>query len=751
MSQEFNLVSELALIMIAAGVFTIISKALKQPLILGYIIAGFIIGPHLGLFPNISGSAETVSLWSEIGIIFLLFGLGLEFSFKKLIKIGGSALIMAGTKFIGMFTLGIIVGSALSWSTMESVFLGGMLAMSSTTIVLKAYDDLGLKKAAHAPLVFGSLVFEDLIAVLLMVLLSTLAVKNSFDGGQMLAGLAKLAFFLILWFLVGIYVIPSVLKRAYKYLNDEILLIVALGLCFGMVSLAQLAGFSSALGAFVMGSLLSETLQGEHIARLTGSVKDMFGAIFFVSVGMMVDPAVIARYWAVILLLAVVVIAGVLFFSTGGAILAGQGLDKAVHCGFSLAMLGEFAFIIASLGVSMGVLRDFIYPVIVATSVITTFTIPYLIKAGDGAYEFLKRKLPAAFVEKADAPTLQTGSGSMAEQNEWRKLIKAYILRVVLYGVLLGATLMGSKLWLGGFMKGLLPDTWSGALVSGICAAITLAVMMPFLSGMAIGGKDIARSAKKLYQEKESNFWPIFAMAILRILLAMAFVIAMLVSYFKLSYWSILVLVIAGILLFTLGRREMGRFTKVESRFMENLNIKENYHRQNSPVATSVSDKLSGYDVHTQNFVMTANSKFAGKMLKDLNLRHETGANIVKITRGGRAIVIPSGKEMLMPADILLLVGTSSQLQAFEQLMESNSWTPQESQPEFELEQITLTASSFLTGKTLGQADMRSYGCMVISIISNGKIITNPTPDYLFKESDAIWLAGEKSACEWWN
>lgn len=295
MSEEFNLVSELALIMIAAGVFTVLSRMLKQPLILGYIIAGFLIGPHLGLFPKLTGSDETVSLWSEIGIIFLLFGLGLEFSFKKLLKIGGSALIMAGTKFIGMFTLGIIVGSAMSWSTMESIFLGGMLAMSSTTIVLKAYDDLGLKSRPYAPLVFGSLVFEDLIAVLLMVLLSTLAVSNSFDGGQMLLGLAKLAFFLILWFLVGIYVIPTILKKTYKYLNDEILLIIALGLCFGMVSLAQLAGFSSALGAFVMGSLLSETLQGEHISRLTGSIKDMFGAIFFVSVGMMVDPAVIAR------------------------------------------------------------------------------------------------------------------------------------------------------------------------------------------------------------------------------------------------------------------------------------------------------------------------------------------------------------------------------------------------------------------------------------------------------------------------
>ncbi len=751
MSEEFNLVSELALIMIAAGVFTVLSKMLKQPLILGYIIAGFLIGPHLGLFPKLTGSDETVSLWSEIGIIFLLFGLGLEFSFKKLLKIGGSALIMAGTKFIGMFMLGIIVGSAMSWSTMESIFLGGMLAMSSTTIVLKAYDDLGLKSRPYAPLVFGSLVFEDLIAVLIMVLLSTLAVSNSFDGGQMLLGLAKLAFFLILWFLVGIYVIPTILKKTYKYLNDEILLIIALGLCFGMVSLAQLAGFSSALGAFVMGSLLSETLQGEHISRLTGSIKDMFGAIFFVSVGMMVDPAVIARYWAVILLLAVVVIAGVLFFSTSGAILAGQGLDKAVHCGSSLAMLGEFAFIIASLGCSMGVLRSFIYPVIVATSVITTFTIPYLIKAGDGIYGWLKRVLPAGFIQKIDAPTLQNRGGSMAEQNEWKVLIKAYLLRIVLYGVLLLAILMGSKLWLNGFMKELLPDSWSDKLVSGISAAITLAIMLPFLSGLAIGGKDLARSGKKLVQEKESNFWPVFSMSILRILIAMAFVISVLVSHVTLSFWSIPVLIVAGLLLFTLGRREMARFVRVENRFMENLNEKDQYHRSQRPVATSVSDKLATYDVHTQEFIMQPNSKYAGKMLKELNLRHDSGANIVKITRGDRVIIIPSGQEQILPGDRLLLVGTSEQLQTFEDLMQTNIWAPQQSNPEFELEQIILTPQSYLTGKTLGQACMRSYGCMVISIVSDGKIITNPTPDYLFKESDAVWIAGEKSACEWWN
>ncbi len=751
MSQEFNLVSELALIMIAAGLFTVLFRILKQPLILGYIIAGFVIGPRLGLFPGITGSDETVKLWSEIGIIFLLFGLGLEFSFKKLVKIGGSALIMAGTKFTGMFILGILVGSAMSWSTMESLFLGGMLAMSSTTIILKVYNDLGMKDSSHASLVFGSLVFEDLIAVLLMVLLSTLAVSNSFDGGKILFALVKMVFFVILWFLVGIYVIPTLLTSTHKYLTDEILLIIALGLCFGMVVLAQLVGFSSALGAFVMGSLLSETLQGERIARLTGSIKDMFGAIFFVSVGMMVDPAVIMQYWNVILLLTAVVIAGVLFFSTSGAILAGQGLDKAVHCGFSLAMLGEFAFIIANLGCSMGVLRSFIYPVIVATSVITTFTIPFLIKSGDRACRLARRILPKRLVRLIDTPAMKDENASITEQNEWSKLIRAYILRVVLYGVVLFAIFLGSKLWLTDVLTELIPYPRSESLIGIIGTAITLVIMIPLLSGLAVGGKNIAQSNSILLKEKPGNIWPIFAMAMFRILLATTFVILVLISHFSLSYWSILVLIVAGVLLFTMGRSVMAKFTRVEQRFLDNLNTRENYQRKMKPVAASVNDKMAAYAISTRDYIVPANSTYVGHALKDLNLRRESGANVVKITRGGRAIVIPSPCELIMPFDDLLVVGTAEQHKAFEELLQTRTWAKQLADPEFELEKLVLTDGSYLTGKTLGQVDMRSYGCMVISIISDGKIIANPTPDYCFKAGDAVWIGGEKSACNWWN
>ena len=384
MGSELNLVADLAVILIAAGIFTVISRALKQPPILGYIIAGFLVSPHLGLLPAIS-SVESVEQWSEIGIIFLLFALGLEFSFKKLLKVGSSALITAGTNCIGMFMVGLTVGSVLGWSTMESLFLGGMMSMSSSSVIIKAFNDLGLKKKPYAPLVFGSLIVQDLIAVVLMVLLSTLAVSNRFSGSEMVWNLAKLAFFIILWFLVGIFVIPSLLKRARNYLNDEILLIISIGLCFGMVTLATAVGFSSALGAFVIGSILAETIEGEHIEHLVSGIKDLFGAIFFVSVGMMIDPAIIGQHWGTILVIALLAVGGIMTFITIGALLAGKSLDTAVHTGFSLAQLGEFGFILASLGVSLGVMRGFIYPVIIAVSVLTTFATPFMIKAADPA------------------------------------------------------------------------------------------------------------------------------------------------------------------------------------------------------------------------------------------------------------------------------------------------------------------------------------------------------------------------------
>ena len=747
MTEELNLVKDLAIILIAAGLFTIISKAMKQPLILGYIIAGFIVGPHLGLF-GIS-SKESVEQWSEIGIIFLLFALGLEFSFKKLLKVGSSALITAGCVCVGMFVTGNIVGHALGWSSMESIFLGGLMSMSSTTIIIKAYTDLGLKNKAYSTLVFGTLVVEDLIAVVLMVLLTTIATANQFAGGEMLMGLAKLLFFLILWFLVGIYVIPSFLKWARKYLTDEILLLVAIGLCFGMVTLASFAGFSSALGAFVMGSILSETIEGEHISKLVVSIKDLFGAIFFVSVGMMVDPQVIAQHWVPILILTIVTVIGMTLFGSLGALVAGRGLNTAVHTGFSLAQLGEFSFIIAGLGVSLGVMRGFIYPVIIAVSVITTFTTPYMIKAATPVCNFLYKKLPVKLLAKLDPSPDASAKASEAEQSAWRHLLKRYALRVLLYGVILIAIFLGSRLYLDKLLSGLLPDATAG-LRNAINLAVTLLVMSPFLYGLAVNGGDIKHSAVQLMKEKDSNKWPVLALIFLRIFAAIAFVIATVLMHYSLSYWSLLLIVLAGVAFFILARRSVHQFTGLEERFITNLNQKEEYERKRAPIAAGVRAKMKGHDVAAENVIISPNSEYAGRQLKNIPFRQKYGINIAKVIRGSRRILVPSPEEYIYPYDEVLAIGTKEEVKRFVEDMTAEALSNPVSYEtdDFVLDSFELQKGCYLDGKVLRETNMRQKGCMVVGVERDGLSLMSPKPDFRFQAGDFVWLAGERVECE---
>lgn len=751
MSEEINLVADLAVILIAAGVFTVISKALKQPLILGYIVAGFIISPNLGLLPAISGTGA-VKEWSELGIVFLLFALGLEFSFKKLLKVGSSALITAGTQCIGMFIAGIIGGSALGWSMMESIFLGGLLSISSTSIIIKAYDELGMKNRPWSGLLFGSLVVQDLIAVLLMVLLSTLAVSNKFAGGEMVMSLARLAFFLILWFLTGLYVIPILLKKARKYLNDEILLIISIGLCFMMVALASFAGFSSALGAFVMGSILAETVEGERIERLLHSIKDLFAAIFFVSVGMMLDPSVIGSYWGTILVVTIIAMAGMLVFSTSGALLAGKGLETAVHVGFSLAQIGEFSFIIASLGVSLGVMRDFIYPVVITVSVITTFTTPYMIKAADPVYAWLLRKLPAPLLARINPPQDEKSKGSKAESSAWTSLLKSYATRVTLYGVILVAILIASRTILHPFATKMF--SFSESLVSGICLGVTLLVMAPFLYGFAVTNGSINKYASKLLKENAAARWPLLSLMVLRILVALGFVIAAITSYFSLGGWGILTVLLTGLALFIIAKFTMQRLSGLEKRFIENFNERENLARKRTPVSSSVKEMMADYDIHTEIVTITSDYDFIGKSLKELPFRSGSGVNIIKIIRGSRNITIPSGREAVYPGDRLVAVGTTAQLEAFKDILIAHKLTPVQgnagAEEDFAVIPVTLAPDSYLTGKTLSETDMRHGGCMVISVLHNGRLVANPRSDYRFAEGDTVWLAGEAESCKWY-
>lgn len=747
MSDELNLVRDLAVILISAGIFTIISKALKQPLILGYIIAGFLIGPHVKFFFNIS-SAEAVHQWSEIGLIFMMFGLGLEFSFKKLLKVGSGALVTAGTKFVGVFVIGFIVGQALSWTVMESIFLAGLMSMSSTAVVLKSYDDMCLKNKPYAGLVFGTLVVEDLIAILLMVLLSTMAVSNQFAGGELVGALTKLVFFIILVFVVGIYLIPTILKKARKYLNDEILLLVSIGLCFAMVSIASAAGFSSALGAFVMGSILAETMESEHIEHLVSPIKDLFGAIFFVSVGMMIAPEIILHNWFIILILAVLVILTHIVFSAAGILLTGNGFENSVHTGFSLAQLGEFGFIIASVGVSLGVMRDFIYPVIVAVSVITTFTTPYMIRLAGPAYSLLQKKLPEGALNRLNQME-RTSNSSAAERSDWHKLLSAYFIRILLYSVILVALMIASRTLLEPLVGGLLPDL-SKFIQNLITVSITLAVMAPLLYGLAVNKGSADVYAKRLMKAKPSNSWPIMGLLLGRFFLAIAFVLVVISTHFDLAGWTALLLILGGVVFFLISRhRVRERSTSMESKFFDNLNAKETLARKNAPVTASIRAKMAGYDVHLDKVKVSADSSYIGMMLKEIPIRDESGANVIKITRGNHSILVPDGNEKVYPGDELLTVGTEEQLDALRKMFDASLVATTEDKLEFNVEPVEVKGNSYLQGVSLKSLDIRKSNCMVISVLRGNDMIINPRADIIFEPGDVVWIAGDTASVDY--
>ncbi len=746
MSEELNLVRDLAVILISAGIFTIISRALKQPLILGYIVAGFLIGPSIGFFPGIT-SMESVHQWSEIGIIFMMFGLGLEFSFKKLMKSGSSSIITSACKLLGMFVIGYVIGQALGWTTMESIFLGGMLPMSSTMVVAKSYEEMGLKSKPYAGIVFGTLIIEDIVGIILMVLFSTMAVSAKFSGGELIGALSKLAFCLILWFLVGIYVIPTLLKKAKRFLNDEILLIVSIGLCFGMVALAESMGFSSALGAFIMGSILAETIESEHIEKLVCPIKDLFGAIFFVSVGMMVSPDVIAHNWGVILLLVVVLLVFDSIFVSAGVLLAGRGLNNAIHTGLSLAQMGEFGFIIASVGVGLGVVSDFIYPVIIAVFVISNLIAPFVIRSATPLYSFLEKKLPESVLAKVEEDQSQAPVNTNAESGEWKALLKAYFTRILIYGVVIIAINMLSRHLLEPFVNSFL-SSWSELLRSLIVTITTLLAMGPFLYGMGISSGSINTSARKLLKAKQSNKWPIITLTLLRTFLVVGIVISVIASHFDLAGWTAILLLLGGAVFILIGRSYLKQSSNIEKNFFNNFNGKEIQARKNAAVQTSVQSTLAGYDVHLEQFEVPADSSLVGQKLKDIPIRQSSGANIIEIHRGKRSIIIPKSDEIIYPYDKLLAVGSSEQIHLLKDMF-TQAPAADNHIDEFKVSCITVDKGSQLYGKTLRSASLRDYKCMVISVLRGDDFITNPKADFHFEIGDKVWLAGEKSACEW--
>ena len=665
MSELAPLISDLALILICAGIMTLVFKKLKQPLVLGYVVAGFIASPHFVFTPSVMDRAN-VQTWADIGVIFLLFALGLEFSFKKIVKVGGSAIIAACTIIFCMIMLGMAVGSAFGWSQMDCLFLGGMIAMSSTTIIYKAFDDLGLQKKQFTGLVLSILILEDILAVVLMVMLSTMAASHNFEGTEMLESVLKLMFFLVLWFVVGIYLIPGLLKRCRKLMSEETLLIVSLALCFGMVVLAVQTGFSAAFGAFIMGSILSETVEAESIEHLVTPLKDLFGAVFFVSVGMMVDPHMLVEYAVPILVITLSVLIGQSFFGTLGVLLSGQPLKVAMQCGFSLTQIGEFAFIIASLGVSLKVTDDFLYPVVVAVSVITTFITPYMIRLAEPASDYVDRHLPDRWRKFLSRYT--SGTRPVNHDSLWKKLIIELVRITVVYSIVSVAIIILAFRFLVPFCREWLPGIW-GALLA---AAIIILCISPFMRAIMIK-KNHSVEFVTLWKENRGNRAPLVATILLRILLVISFVMFVIGGLFKISVGLLLGVALLLVVVMILSRQLKKQSILIERTFFQNLRYRDMQAEYLGEKKPEYAGRLLSYDLHLTDIIVPSESEWVGHTLGELNFGKQYGVHVVSILRGKKRINIPGADVCLFPQDKLQVIATDEELGVFTQAMNQAS------------------------------------------------------------------------------
>ena len=750
MSELPELVQDLALILVVAGFVTLLFKKLKQPLVLGYIVAGFLVSPHMSYTMSVVDQGD-IQTWADIGVIFLLFSLGLDFSIKKILKMGASPIIAACTIIFSMMVLGIIVGHSFGWKEMDCIFLGGMVAMSSTTIIYKAFSDMGLTQQGFASTVMSVLILEDILAIVMMVMLSTVASGNSPDGVQLLGSIMKIGFFLVLWFVVGLFAIPLFLRSVRKILNSETLLIVSLGFCCLMAVISTQVGFSAAFGAFVMGSILAETVEADKIIRLVDPVKNLFGAIFFVSVGMLVKPDVIVQYAIPILLLVITILVGQALFGTLGYLLGGQTLKNAMRCGFSMAQVGEFAFIIATLGKSLGVISEFLYPVVVAVSVITTFLTPYMIRAAEPCYNVLVKHLPKRWVRRLTHIQTNNAGESASTNNLWKVLMKKMIFNTLIYGILSAAVIAIM------FSAALpicrnLSIKWTGShwIGNAVCGFLTILFIAPFLRSIVMK-QNHSEAFKALWTDRRINRLPLTATILARVLIALSFIFYI-CNYLTRFKNALMIAVAVGLLiLMLLSRWLKKRSITLERLFIQNLQSRDIEAQKQGKKKPLFANHLIDRDIHIANLELPDDSLWAGKTLYSLKLRNRFGVHISSILRGSKHINIPNGGTILFPGDKLQAIGDDEQLTKLSKAMKA------ELQPtitdiekhEMKLRSFTISKTSPFIGKTLKDSGIRDeYNCMVVGVDEGQKNLTLITPSRCLQAGDVLWVVGEEKDLE---
>ena len=745
MAELPTMIQDLALILIMAGVVTLVFKRLKQPLVLGYIVAGFLVSPHMPYTASVA-DMENIHLWADIGVMFLLFSLGLDFSFKKILKMGASPIISTMTIIFSMSMLGVFVGHAFGWSKMDCIFLGGMLAMSSTTIIYKAFDDLGLRQQQFAGLVMSVLILEDILAIVMMVMLSAIASGNNPDGGQMLGSVVKIGFFLVLWLVVGIFAIPIFLRSVRKLINAEVLLIVSLGLCCAMAVFSTKVGFSSAFGAFIMGSILAETVEAEKIEKLVEPVKNLFGAIFFVSVGMLVDPQILIDYALPIVALVMTILIGQAIFGSFSFMLGGESLKSAMRCGFSMAQIGEFSFIIASLGLSLGVISNFLYPVVVAVSVITTFLTPYMIRLATPAYGVIENKLPKRLINTLNQ--LSMSHPNSQKESLWKRLLTQMAMNTLVYSILSSAVVALMFTFVLPFMRKLLPGWELHWYANAITGVLTVLLISPFLRAMVMK-KNHSEEWKALWAESNRNRLPLLFTILVRGVIAVSFIFYICHYLSRFSNAVMITLGVVALILMIVSRTVKRRSIVLERLFVNNLRSRDIEAQVRGKKRPLYEGRLLDRDIHIADFEVPTNSLWMGSTLKELNLGKRYGVHISSILRGGFRMNIPDGAYVLYPCDRLQVIGSDEQLAKFGHALETDIIQDDLTleNREMKLRQIIISATSPFVGKTLEESGIRSiYGCMVVGLEEGKENLSPVNPKRHFQEGDIIWVVGEQAS-----
>ncbi len=733
------LIVDLAAMLCLGAVICIVFNKLKIPVILGYILAGFLMSPNVPFLYNIS-SVDAIDTWGEIGVIIILFHIGLEFDFHKLASIGSTAIVTAAIKMSGIMVVGYFFGMLMGLSRMNCIFLGAMLSISSTVVISKSFNELGVTHEKYTSLVMGTLIMEDIFSVFIMVVLSTISLSRNVDGGELARQLFFMGCYLIVWVILGIIILPTLLNRVMDLMNQEVMIALSLGICFSMGLLANALGFSMELGAFVAGTLFAGTAHVEKVEKVTGPVKDMFSIVFFMSVGMLIDTEAIYSQWKVIVPIAILAVVAKLIFATIGMLLSGQDMRTSVKSGLSLAPIGEFSFIIASLGISLGVMDSDLYQVIVAASVITILITPLLIKRSDNIVDFLQEHMPKKLRSVISRYTSDKRTDSDAS-TDWASFMKQYLMDLVIYGTLMFmAAILGTFLmypWLTGITNPI------GAKV--ISCIVIYAVMALFIRPMLHLHNTVFTH---LWMETRANRPPLMALVLIKFGLVLIIAFIPMQRMFPVNR---LLFFIAGvIILFILGRSKFvtSFYLQLEARFLRNLN-------ERTMSSNHSHDEWLDEDVNIMSFYAPEGVSYVDKPLSELRWIRLYSTYVVKISRGDTAILLPGADTEIHAEDKVYVVGTFEALKRFRRrisipeerkirtLREFMDYDYPEQDKALSCLAVNVTGDKPYCNRTIADADfINGMKCGLLGIQKEGYPILFPDRNTLISKGDVIWLIG---------